>query len=515
MKFNQLRKNPVFFWSAVVSVIIAFWGVFGNASFNRIVNHLLSGVEGHFDWLYILGVFLFLAFPLGLALSKFGRIRLGREDEKAEYGNLAWFSMLFTASMGAGLVFWGVCEPLSHYVAPAGDIPSMSQEALAFSMRSTFTHWGFIPWAIFATMGLSFAYFQFRKGEIGLVSHMFQPLLGEKAAKGRAGHICNILTTVITAIAVPTSFAMTVLQVGAGLQMLFGIRNYAVTWLILIAVMAFAYIGTAVAGLSKGINIMAQINMYTCVILMIVCFLIGPKRDILNSFLVGMKEYLVNFLPDSVAMTVNNDRAWFLGWRIFYWAWWVSWAPFAGTFVGRISRGRTIREYVLGVIVLPSAFCFVWFSIFGGMSFHAASSYSREALVSMIGNQETTLFAILQTYPLGVILCLVSMVLVMMFIITSINSATFMLASLTDQGSLVPPKRKLLFWGILMAVIAFALTLSGNVRTIQVLAIVIAFPYVILLILLCVSMLVDLLREDRKSRETRGEVGRKPRENPN
>ena len=501
MKFNKLWKNPVFFWSALVSVGIALWGVLGNTSFTRMVNHLLSGIESHFDWLYIFGVLLLLVFPVGLAISRFGNIRLGREDEKPEYGRIAWFSMLFTASMGAGLVFWGVCEPLSHYVAPAGEIESMSGEAMAFSMRSTFNHWGFIPWAIFATMGLGFAYFQFRKGETGLVSHMFKPLVGEKGANGPAGHLLNCLTTVITAIAVPASFAMTVLQVGAGLQMLFGIRNYAVTWLVLIAVMAFVYIGTAVAGLSRGINLMAQINMYTCVILMIVCFLIGPKSDILSSFVVGMKEYLVNFLPDSVAMTVNNDKAWFLSWRIFYWAWWVSWAPFAGTFVGRISRGRTIREYVLGVIVLPSAFCFVWFSIFGGMSFHAASSYTQETLETMIGSQETTLFAVLQTYPLGKILCVVSMVLVMMFIITSINSATFMLASLTDRGSLIPPKKKLLFWGILMAVIAFALTLSGNIKTIQMMDIVVAFPYIFILILLCVSMLVDLLRENKNTKQ--------------
>ena len=501
MKWKKMTSNPVFTWSAVISVVIALWGVFGNESFTRTANDLLSGIEEKFDWLYVVGVLLFLVFPVGLAISKFGKVRLGKDDERPEYSNVAWFSMLFTASMGAGLVFWGVCEPLSHYAAPAGEITGLSQEALAFSMRATFTHWGFAPWAIFATMGLGFAYFQFRKGEGGLVSNIFKPLIGEKAAQGVVGHVINGLTTVCTAVAVPTSFAMTVLQVGAGLQILFGIRNYAVTWLALIAVMAFVYIGTAVAGLSRGINIMAQINMYTCILLMIVCFLVGPKGDILNSFVLGMKEYLLHFLPESVAMTMNNDKAWFLAWRIFYWAWWVSWAPFAGTFVGRISKGRTIREYVVGVILLPAAFCFLWFSIFGGMAFRAASSFARETLSIIIGSQETTMFAVLRTYPLGGILCAVSMLLVMMFIITSVNSATFMLASLTDQGNLNPSRRKLFFWGLLMAVIAFALTLSGNVGNIQTLTIVIAFPYVIVLIFVCVSMLVDLLRSNKPKKE--------------
>ena len=494
---QKVKWNLVFVFSAVISVGIALWGMIGKQSFESYANFLMQGLKEHFSWLYLVVMLAFVLFALIIAFSRFGTIRLGEDDEMPEYSTLSWFAMLFAAGMGIGLVFWGVAEPLSHYVAPMNGIEPLTQEAAHFSIRSCIMHWGLHPWACYTVMGLALAYFQFRKKETAMVSNMFKPLFGRKHAEGALGKMIDVITTVITAVGVATSFGMGCLQICAGLEHLLGIPNTAVTWVVVISVICFVYIQSAVRGVSKGIKLLSDINLYLCMLLLAAAFLVGPQNQILNGLVIGLKDYVVNFFQDSLRMSSNGDSSWIQNWRVFYWAWWLSWAPFVGVFIARISRGRTIREFVLGAMVVPTAVSAIWFSVFGGTALNVADHFSIEQLQAMAAQPQTAIFYIFDEYPFGMVLSIVAMVLLILFFITSADSATFVLSMLSSDGDLEPPNNKKFFWGILIAVIAFALIISGGISGIQTIAIVIAFPYLFILILIGFNLLIELIREKK------------------
>lgn len=492
---NNVKKNPVFFVSAILAILFALWGIIGNKSLAKISNILMNGLQENFSWLYLYTMLFFVLFCVILAFSKYGKIRLGKDDERPEYSTISWFAMLFAAGMGIGLVYWGVAEPLSHYIWPMNGIESASSESIAFSMRSCFMHWGLHPWACYAVMGLGLAYFQFRKDQPTLVSSLLKPTLRERAWFKT---VIDVFTVVLTVIGVATSFGMGCLQISSGLEFLFGIPNNHITWLILIIIIGCIFMKSATSGIGKGIKILSNTNLCLFVLLMIVGFLIGPMKDTVKLLGQGLVDYLVNFFPDSVRLSANGDTGWIRGWRVFYWAWWLSWAPFVGVFVARISKGRTIREFVMGAILVPTAVSIIWFSVFGGLTFHVTDHFSAEKLAEIAGTSQTTLFHIFAEYPIGIIISLIAMTLLIIFFITSADSATFVLAMLTTDGDLNPPNNKKIFWGILMAVIAFALILSGGISMIQTISIVIAFPFLFILILICINLVIALKKDISK-----------------
>ena len=381
-KEGNNKRNMIYIVSAVISIVIALWGILGGKSFSAFADFLMRILKRDFSWLYLGVMLFFVLFLLIVAFSRFGKVRLGNDDDKPEYSTVSWFAMLFGAGMGVGLVFWGVAEPLSHYIAPMAGIEPLTEEAARFSIRSCFMHWGVHPWACYAVVGLGLAYFQFRKKERTMVSNLLKPMIGEKHTYGIPGKAVDIFTTVLTVVGVATSFGMGCLQICAGLEYLFGIPNEVITWVIVIVILCFIYLKSAISGVGKGIKKISDINLVLFVALMVVGFLIGPGKEILSMLVHGIGDYLVHFFPDSLRLSSNGDSTWIQNWRVFYWAWWMSWAPFVGVFIARISKGRTVREFVLGVMIVPMLVSVIWFSVFGGVGINVADAFTPERCLS-------------------------------------------------------------------------------------------------------------------------------------
>lgn len=489
------KKNMVFWIPAIISLLIAFLGIVTSQSFSNFAETLMTFLKQHFSFIYLIAMLFFVLFIIAIGFSPFGKIKLGADNEKAEYPLVSWFAMLFAAGMGIGLVFWGIAEPLSHYVSPMNGIEPFSEEAKVFSMRSSFMHWGLHPWACYAVMGLGLAYVQFRKKQPALVSNLFKPLLGKSKIGNTIGQIIDIFTTVLTILGVAASFGMGCLQICGGLNYLFGIDDTAKTWFIIIALVCICYLTSALLGVSKGIQLLSNFNLILCVIFVIATLFIAFDPSIITTNLSGAAEYITHFFSDSLRLTSNGDGTWIQNWRIFYWAWWVSWAPFVGLFIARISKGRTVREFIFGVTLVPTIVSIIWFSVFGGVALNTANLFTQTELLEIVQSPQTALFIIFSKYPGGIILSIIALILLFTFFVTSADSATFVLAMITSNANPNPPNSKKIFWGILLAFIAFALILSGGISGTQTLTIVAAFPYLFILLAICISIF-KMLKKD-------------------
>ncbi|KYH33991.1 glycine betaine transporter OpuD [Clostridium tepidiprofundi DSM 19306] len=494
MKNKNNKSNAVFYISLVISFAIVAWGVISPLSLKEYGTKLFNFLTSTFGWAYLLSMLFFVGFALILAFSKYGNIKLGPDDSKPDYKTSSWFAMLFGAGMGIGLVFWGVAEPISHFVSPPGIQPG-TPEAANFAMKTVFMHWGFHPWANYSILGLALAYFQFRKNKPGLVSSIFIPLLGEERVNGPIGKLIDILAVLATVAGVATSLGMGTLQINSGLNFLFKIPETKTIQLTIIGIVTVIYIWTAVSGVEKGIKIISDVNLYVAFGLLILCFMIGPKVKIINSFTNGLGQYLNGFFQDSLHIEAFGDNSWINGWRIFYWAWWIAWAPFVGTFIARISRGRTIREFVMGVIVAPSIASFVWFAVFGTLGINLFDKIGLKGLQAAAATSSTALFAVLQYYHLGSIISFVAVFLLCTFFITSANSATFVLGMLTSEGDLNPSNFKKIIWGLVQALLATALLISGGLKSLQTASVAAAFPFILVMILGSFSLVKALKSE--------------------
>ena len=495
---DNKKSNSVFIISLIICAAIAIWAVAFNSSFSVVSNSVFNFLTTKFGWLYLVANLSFVIFGLYIGLSKWGNIRLGPEDSRPEYSTLSWFGMLFGCGMGVGLVFWGISEPVSHFVSPPAGIDAGSAEAAAFAIRASYMHWGVHAWGCYVIIGLAIAYFQFRKNRPGLISCALEPLIGEKGATGVIGKIVDILAVFATVAGVVTSLGLGVMQINSGMNYLFGLPVNTLVQIIIIAIISFLYIGTAVAGIDKGIKVIGAINLYLVFIVMTVCFLVGPKLDIMNNIVGGVGDYVQNFFKDSLMITAYGDNSWALGWRIFYWAWWIAWAPFVGLFVARISKGRTIREFVLGVLLVPMLLSVVWFGIFGsmGLSLGMNGTLSLEALGQVAATPEVGLYVVLQKYPIGFIISIVATVLLCTFFVTSGNSGTFVLSQLSTHGSLNPPKNRMFFWGIIQSLMAVGLLIAGGLKHLQTVSIAAAFPFVFIMFAVMVSLVKALKRDE-------------------
>ncbi|MDR1018094.1 MAG: BCCT family transporter [Lachnospiraceae bacterium] len=494
MKKND---NHVFIISLILTLAIAFWAIFGKTSFGIVSNAVFNFLSVDFGWLYLLIMFVFVVFVIVLAISKYGSIKLGDDDSVPEYKTSSWFAMLFGCGMGVGLVFWGISEPISHYIAPMAGIKAGSAEAAQFAMKSSFMHWGIQPWANYAIIGLALAYFTFRKKKKGLISSIFEPLIGEKKVNGFWGKLIDVLAVFATVAGVVTSLGLGVLQINSGLKYMFGVPTTLLIQIIIIGVISVIVIWSAVSGIDKGIKLISDANLYIAIGLMILVFLVGPKVDVINNFVNGFGQYLGTFIQDSLGINTYSDLSWLRNWRIFYWAWWIAWAPFVGVFIARISKGRTIREFIAGVVIAPTLGSLLWFAIFGTLGINLGSKgiLSTKALQAVVAKPETGLFVVMQKYPFGMILSVVALVLLCTFFITSANSGTFVLSMLSSNGNLNPPNNKKILWGIVQAVLAIGLLVAGGLKPLQIISIAAAFPFIFIMLFAMVSLVKSLKGE--------------------
>jgi glycine betaine transporter len=514
------RIDSTVFWvAAVLSAIFVAWGVFFADSLAAVFDAVLfSYLIPNFGWVFILSSFGFLAFSVYLAASRYGRIRLGGDDERPEFSTVSWVAMMFSAGMGIGLMFFGVAEPMSHMgTPPFGLADPNTKGAAQVAMEYSYFHWALHPWAIYAIVGLALAYFCFRKGMPNLISTAFYPLLGDRVY-GPVGKTIDILAIFATLFGSATSLGLGALQINQGLNVLFGVggKNAVGMAIVVIAVLTLCFILSAISGVHRGIQWLANTNMVLAVFLLLFLFVLGPTVFILDTFVQSIGGYLANIIPMSFRTASYGDSAFVSGWTVFYWAWWISWAPFVGTFIARISRGRTIREFVVGVILVPSVVSFVWFANLGGTAIDLQLSGAADIAGPVsAGNQPGALFLTLQQFPLFWLTALIVVILVALFFISGADAASVVMGMLSSRGNLHPKSWNIIVWGTFTGAAAAICLLAGAIQgsvsaaitALQSVAIASAAPFVLVLIGLCFSI-------HRALREERVPVGEPGREAP-
>jgi glycine betaine transporter len=488
--------DPLVFWiSAVISVAFVLWGVLATDNLAAVAGAALGYVISSFGWVFILSSFGFLAFAVYLALSRYGGIRLGGEDERPEFRTSSWIAMMFSAGMGIGLMFYGVAEPIYHLgTPPHGMAKANTPEAAQLAMETSYFHWAFHPWAMYAVVGLALAYFTFRKGMPSLISSAFYPILGERV-NGPIGKTIDILAIFATLFGSATSLGLGALQINGGLRFLTGVPSTNTVAIVIIAVLTLAFVLSAVSGVHRGIQWLANANMLLAVLLLLFIFLLGPTVFILNTFVESLGGYVGSLIPMSFRSGAFSDDAWLASWTIFYWAWWISWSPFVGTFIARISRGRTIREFVVGVILIPSVVSFVWFSILGGTALNLELAGTGNISEAVNNGLENALFSTLGQFPLAAVTSIIAMVLVALFFVSGADAASVVMGMLSSRGDIHPSRPVVIIWGSLTGAAAAVALLAGGLEGLQTVAILSAAPFVLVMIGLCVSVFRALRSE--------------------
>ncbi|MBJ6630614.1 BCCT family transporter [Streptomyces coelicolor] len=478
--------------AAVAGVVL--WAWLGEDSFGSASSSSLAWVLDNFGWLFVVAADVFLVLCLVIAFGRFGRIRLGEDGSEPEFGNLAWIAMMFSAGMGIGLMFYGVGEPLTHFLEPppASGVRAGSGPAARTALEYSFFHWTLTPWAIYGIVGLALAYAVFRKGRGNRLSAAFVPLIGARRADGWQGKVIDLLAVFATVFGTATSLGLGALQVAEGLDLTFGVDATLSLELIIIAALSAAFVASAFSGLHRGIKWLSTLNIVLVAALTVFVFVVGPTVYVLDTIPASVGGYLQNLLPMATRTGAFSDQAWLGAWTIFYWAWWLSWAPFVGTFIARISHGRTIREFLIGVLLVPSGATVIWFCVMGGSAIRLQSTGEADLASSVDKGAEAALFGMLDALPIGALTSFVSMVLVMTYFITSADSASLVMGSLTSRGALQPSSWLVVTWGVLMASVAAVLLIVGGLDSLQTATILVALPFVVVMMLLCWALLREL-----------------------
>ena len=493
----QRLDKIVFGITAALAIGFVLWGFTSTSTLSSASTAGLGWVVHNMGWLFALVASGFVLFVIWLAAGKFGRIPLGRDDEEPEFKTVSWIAMMFSAGMGIGLMFYGVSEPLMHFVTPPpGTGAPGNPEAVQNAMATTLFHWTLHPWAIYAVVGLAIAYGVFRKGRSLLISSAFAPLLGEKRANGPAGRVIDILAIFATLFGSAASLGLGALQIGSGLEIVAGLGTAGNALLVaIIVVLTLCFILSAVSGVSKGIQWLSNTNMVLAVVLAVFVFVVGPTVFILNLVPTAVGSYF----EDLAMMSARTDAAggsamqeWLSGWTIFYWAWWVSWTPFVGIFIARISRGRTVRQFVTGVLLVPSVVSLVWFAIFGGAGIH---QQRRGTDLASQATAEGSLFAMLSNLPLSTITSVIVMMLVAIFFVSGADAASIVMGTLSERGTLKPSRKTVVFWGAATGAVAAVMLIVGGedaLSGLQNITIVAALPFLVVMVGLAISLVKDL-----------------------
>ena len=468
-----------------------------------LLNTAKSGIFANFSWFYVLAFSVFLGFLVILSVSSLGNIKLGNDEEEPEFGFLSWLAMLFAAGMGVGLMFFGVAEPLTHYLSDitTGSAEHKQQEALLH----TLFHWGIHAWAVYGTIALALAYFGFRYKLPLALRSCFYPLLKERI-NGKLGDLIDIMALLATLFGVITTLGFGASQLGAGLHQLGWIsENSFSLQMVVIAVVMSLGTFSAISGVGKGVKILSELNLTLAFSLLIFVLVAGPTLYLLSAFSDNIGTYLSNLVKLSFKTYVYEQEHtdWFSGWTILYWAWWCSWAPFVGLFIARISKGRTIREFIFGVLVIPSMFGILWFTVFGNTAIWLNDGEAAGTLGQMISSPETLLFKFLDYLPLSGVTGLVSLVVISLFFITSADSGIYVLNNIASRDkSLAAPRWQAVMWGVLMSVVAIVLMQSGGLANLQAMTLLVALPFAMLMLLMCFSLWKGL-NADKKYFDTK------------
>lgn len=491
--------NPVFMISGLCIVLFVFYTLALPEQANAVFSWLFTTVTTGFDWFFIGAANIFVLFCFLLIVTPYGRVRLGGADASPDYTYLGWFAMLFAAGMGIGLMFYGVSEPMSHFSssfggitvgedgvrtdwAPLGGAEGDQEAAVRLGMAATIFHWGLHPWAIYAVVALSLALFSYNKGLPLTLRSAFYPILGERIW-GWPGHCIDILAVFATLFGLATSLGLGATQANAGLNELFGIAVGSTTEVVLISAITAIALVSVLRGLDGGVKILSEINMGLAFLLLFFVLLVGPTLLLLTGFLDYLVAY-VEYLPALANPFGREDVNFTQGWTAFYWAWWISWSPFVGMFIARVSRGRTVREFVICVLLIPSLVCVLWMSVFGGIAIDQVVSDGYT--VAQEAALELKLFKMLDELPLVQIASLIGIVLVIVFFVTSSDSGSLVIDTITAGGKVDAPVPQRVFWCIFEGAVAIVLLLSaGGLKSLQSMVISTGLPFTVVLLLMC------------------------------
>jgi glycine betaine transporter len=494
------RLGSVFWTSLGVSAVFVAWAVFFTDNLGKVTDSSLNWVTGSFGWLYLvvsLGILVFLVF---LAFSPFGDVRLGKDSDRPEFATVTWLAMILSAVMGIGLVSYGVAEPISHLAAPPHGLADPNTPAAAVrALQYSYFDWGLHAWAIFAVFGLAIAYSTYRKGRRTLVSQLFIPLLGDRV-NGPIGKLIDVLAVFATLFGTTTSLGLGALQVNNGLASLFGIPVTNVTQVLIIAAVTAVFTMSAVTGVSKGIKFLSQGSAVLAIALFLFMLIAGPTVFIANLYIESLGTWATDFFRMSLQGTAFGDLEWMQWWTYFMLAWWVSWGAFVGVFLARISKGRTIRGFIMGVLVVPSVVFFTWFTVFGGTAIHIDMFEGGDIAKQTAADINSAFFATLEYFPMAGVTSAIAILLVVMFFVSGADANTFVLGMMTSDGHLAPRRSVLILWGVITGVTAVVLMLGGGLNALQNTVIVASLPFLLIIAGLAVSFWKELVGDRRAAR---------------
>lgn len=480
------HKKSVFYISLLLSLLLISVGVFIPEKLESFSNGSLGFIYDNLGW-FILGcVFIFFLFCMYLGISKFGQVRLGDDNDRPEYNTATWIGMLFSASIGISLVFWGIAEPVSYYISPpVGE--GYSEQAAKTAMQYVYLHWGVSAWACYALVGVSLAFFQFRKKLPSSLSSVFYPLIGNKIS-GPVGKWIDVIVILSVVIGIATSLGFGTLQVNTGVNVLWDLPINISTQVIIIVAVTAVYIASTISGLQGAIKHLSNLNMILAFALLGFVLLMGPTQAIFKILFQGVGDYVQNFVSMSFRTEPYGDGSWIANWTLFYFGWWIAWAPLVGSFVARISKGRTIKEFMLGAVFIPALGSFVWFAVMGGSAIHIIQNLGEVALAQAVEADVTSaLFKFLDYFPMSTLLSVLAMVLVMVFFVTSANSAVFVLGMISENGNPNPTSVTKVVWGVVIAGISIVLIMTGGLSGLQSALVATALPLSVLMLVMCYS----------------------------
>lgn len=487
----------VTFSSAVILITFILLTIMFRDQSAEFFKSAMSFITTTFGWFLILTANVFILAAFFFAFSRFGKIRIGGNNAQPEFTTTAWFAMLLSAGMGIGLMFWSVGEPMYHYSSPSpmfSGVESGTPEAAQAAMGLTYFHWGIHPWAIYSIVGLGLAFFAYNRGLPLTIRSIFYPLIGNRIY-GFWGNVIDTLSVLATLMGLATSLGLGVKQVNAGLNFLFDVQISVTTQVILIAVITALATLSVMSGLDGGVKRLSQLNMGLAGMLMLFLLITGPTVFILSGFTQNLGYYLTKLPQISLWTETFRETNWQGSWTVFYWAWWISWSPFVGMFIARISKGRTVREFILSVIMIPTLLSFIWMSVFGGSAIYLQSSGKADIVTAVKADVSTALFVMLESFPLTEILSFVGILLVVVFFITSSDSGSLVVDHLTSGGKLDSPIPQRVFWALMEGVIAAVLLINGGLSTLQTAAICTGLPFAVVLLMIIYALYVDFSRE--------------------
>jgi len=484
---------PVFWPAAVLALLFIIITLVVGDPMGEVFSFIQNTISNNFGWFFILSVNFYLVFMLYFAFSKYGSIRLGGKDAVPDFGRLSWFAMLFSAGMGIGILFWSVAEPIYHFSQPPQDVGGGAATA-QLAMKTTFLHWGLHPWAVYALVGMALAFFSFNRDQPLAIRSIFYPLLGEKI-NGFAGDLIDVVAVLATLFGLATSLGLGVQQVNAGLNHLFGLAISIRMQVFLVAAITLGATASVVSGLNNGVRRLSELNFNLGAVLLAFVVLAGPTVFILDSLVQNLGVYVDNFFAISFWTESYQDSSWQNSWTVFYWSWWIAWSPFVGMFIARISRGRTVREFVLSVLIIPTLLTFAWITAFGGGAVFLELKGLADIATPIKENVAVSIYMLLEQYPLAIVANILAIILVVSFFITSSDSGSLVVDAFTSGGKLDSPVGQRVFWASMEGAVAAVLLVGGGLSALQTATITMGLPFAVLLIIMVFSLKKGLAKE--------------------